>query len=79
MTEHLKFFFGFRSAKHVLEVEDVFKVLLYSKMHFNSLKLPDKTHHTYLHWKEIAKMLIITYFKYSRTTRKSAEIAQNIG
>ena len=49
---HLTILFWFESrldssAKHVLEIEDVFKVLLCSKMYFNSRRLPDKTHHTY--------------------------------
>ena len=35
------------SAKNVLEVEDVSKVLLYSNMHFYNRQLPGKTHHNY--------------------------------
>ena len=41
------------SVKHVKV--DVLKVLLYSKMHFNSRQLPNKTHHTYTKSKSVNK------------------------
>ena len=40
-------------VKHVKV--DVLKVLLYSKMHFNSRQLPNKTHHTYTKSKSVNK------------------------
>ena len=46
------------SGKHVSEVDDVLKgftVRIFSKMRFNSHKLPDKTCHTYTQLKLVNK------------------------